>query len=158
LKPHREGHKIVTCAISEADDVSVAFPVTKGIHKSLGRVMSSDSIKKIIANAPFEKAWTEVILKVPFRGLSWDTVMVAHLKDNRKRIASAKFQAYVRYGIEDYSSSIQPYLESQEEGGNGFNRIEELPIDNVLTYNALDSLYERWTARDQREELGICNY
>jgi len=153
LKPHLEGHKIVSCAIATDEYRSVAFPFVDSIKDMFIKYLRHPGIHKIASNMKFEEMWSMNILGTQVRNWLWDTMLAAHLLDNRSGITSLKFQSYVRYGLIDYDSHIQPYLESPTS--NGFNRIEELDLDDLLVYNSLDSLLELRLGIDQMLEFGI---
>lgn len=156
LKPHRKGHEIVCCAISESIDHSTAFPVGQdpAVKEALGAVLREKHIKKIAANLKYEQAWSMVHLGVKVRGWIWDTVLAAHALDNREGITSVKFQAAVRFGIFDYDSHIEPYLKGvDKKDQNSLNRIHEVDNRELLTYCATDSLLEHRMALEQMKEL-----
>jgi hypothetical protein len=93
----------------------------------------------------------------------WDTMQAAHVLDNRPGITSLKFQAYVQLGVIDYDSHINPFLSGRAPGedpksSNAINRIFELVERNggqeLMTYCALDAMYEHQLGLIQMERLG----
>jgi hypothetical protein len=157
LKPHANGHKIVSCAISEGEHISKAFlmPEDERTLNQFRLLISNPNVPKIAQNMKFEDIWTAVRVGVPVQGWCWDTMLVSHMLDNRKGITGLKFQAYVRFGIVDYDSEVSGYLKGIEESNaNGFNRILEAPIKPLLYYNAMDSLLEYRLYQLQKRELG----
>ena len=156
LKPHNPEHAIVTCAIAESEDFCYAFNMPKegkNLHL-LKQVLENEAISKIAANLKFEHTWAEVKLGVTTRGWLHDTMLTAHLLDNRKFVTGLKFQAYVTFGVLPYDDHISPYLKGVDDGdGNSLNRIYEAPRRELLYYNALDSLYELRLAEVQRKKL-----
>jgi uracil-DNA glycosylase family 4 len=152
LKPHKEGHEIVCCSLSHSMDEAYSFPITNKIIPYLKKVLENRKIGKIASNLGFETIWSNVILNIDPKNWIWDTALAAHIQDNRPRIASLKFQSYVRYGIVDYDSKISPFLIS--EYSNDFNRVKEVPLEDLLVYCGMDSLLEYRLARDQMKEMG----
>jgi len=149
-KPYREKHKIVAVSISDGM-FSYSFPYfnNKSFRDAWLDLMKSD-VGKIAHNAKFEVLWTKA------RGgynnsegcwpnnIVWDTMLAAHIINSIKKV-NLKFQLYLTLGIAGYDASIDKYLSASEEdealyGANAYNKIEEAPIDELLTYNAMDSL------------------
>jgi len=156
IKPHAEGHKIVTCAISEGPKHAFAFPVMKQNKRMLRKVLKNKKIKKIAQNLKFEHTWSDVRLNAGVRGWLWDTMLASHILDNRRGITGLKFQVYVNFGLLGYDDKIAMFMEDEEnkeKNHNTFNRILEANIDDVLLYNGLDALltYKLW--RKQRKKI-----
>jgi len=76
-------------------------------------------------------------LGVETQGWLWDSMLAAHLIDNRKGVTDLKFQAYVSLGVEDWSRGVE---------GIG----TETASADTLRYNALDSFYTYWLYKHQR--------
>jgi len=165
LKPHAKGHQIVSIAFCTSPDKTVAF-LYKEEYKPYLQTILSRKGWKIASNIKYELVWSKVKLGCRMRGPFWDTMIFAHCFDNRREITGLKFQAYVQFGIVDYNSLIAPYLKSiDQKNGNSKNRILELlktkqSTKQLLTYNALDSLYEMWLAlkqmKDRRNDYELC--
>jgi len=156
LKPHAEGHRILSCAISTEDDKAFAFPMeSRRVRGAVGKVMANPAIPKVAANIQFENEWSRVCLGVETLGWEWDTMLAAHVLDNRPHISSLKFQAAVRWGILDYDSTVAPFMDSDwSEGANTKNRMDQVPLDDLLHYNGMDALLERRLWLEQRKEVG----
>lgn len=161
LKPYRKGHKIVSCAICMDEITSFAFDMP-GPGKALSlfrQIMIDPDVPKIAQNLKFEDNWTNVIVKCPVEGWEWDTMIATHLLDNREGITGLKFQSYVRFGLLDYSSHIEPFLVgSDEKDSNSFNRILQAPRKELLIYNGIDALLEFKLAMIQMDEMGYDKY
>lgn len=162
IKPQRKGHKIVCCSIADSEDHAWVFkmPKTRKGRYPFRKWLNDRSIPKMAHNMKFEDTWSNEILKVPVNGWEWDSMMAAHILNNRTGITSLKFQNYVHFGIIDYASEVSPFLKSKggDDSGNSFNQILELlrtqaGTDSLLEYNALDSVYEYRLALKQMEEL-----
>jgi uracil-DNA glycosylase family 4 len=145
LKPQAPGHRIVTCSISTSGMEAFAFPIPEDgvVRRKLCEVISSPFIPKRAHNMKFEDTWSKEILGVHVGNWEWDSMIAAHIIDNRSLSSGLKFQAYIHFGLCDYDSHIEPLLKSGENKvGNSFNRIHEIPMDDLLVYNGLDSLLE----------------
>jgi DNA polymerase len=151
LKPHAPGHRIVCCAIGEAGGTT-AFMITDKVKPRLKRVLREPDIPKTAHNMKFEESWSRVILNTPVAGWRWDSMLGAHVQNNRPYITGLKFQAYVNFGIEDYSSHLEPLLESKKNNANSFNKIDEIDPQELLLYCGRDALIQRRLALKQMEE------
>jgi uracil-DNA glycosylase family 4 len=101
----------------------------------------------LVSNCKYEETWSAVKLRQPVKNWIWDTMLAAHIFDNRPGITNLKIQTYLMFGIIDYASEVSPYLEGVGEGGNSLNRIKELlklpgGKVKVLTYCGYDSVYQ----------------
>lgn len=154
LKPHMKGHEIVSCAIAEEPDFCYAFETPKNprILGLLKEVLKNPAVKKIAANMKFEDTWSRVFLNTEIQGWVWDTMLAAHVIDNRRLISGLKFQVYVNFGIVQYNQYVEQYLKSKDDslGGNAFNSIHLIHKKDLLLYNGKDSLYELRLAHIQR--------
>lgn len=149
LKPDSEKQKIVSVSLCWNKRRTVAFKMSEELKESLSLVLKNGKLKKIASNLKFEERWTRAKLGHGVKGWYWDTMLAAHLIDNRSHISSIKFQAFVLLGVADYSSHVDEYLKSV--GDSDYNRIEELNEDELLLYNGLDSLLEFLVMKKQKE-------
>jgi len=160
LKPHDEGHKIVCASISFNGHSAFAFPLKgKKIKRVWKQILTNNKIKKFAHNMQYEDTWTKEILGYNICGWEWDSMVAAHIKDNRKKITGLKFQSCVHFGVYDYSSEVEPYLKSKDsKNGNSKNRIMDLVekpggMDKLLLYCGIDSLLEYRLAMIQRNQM-----
>jgi len=138
LKPEETGSEIVCCSISNGDR-TIAFPWTDRTSEAMASLLKTD-IPKIGANIKFEDRWTKKKLGFHIRKWYWDTVLAAHVLDNRPGITGVKFQTFIQLGAESYDDQVKPFLQSK--GSSRLNRIREADLRDVMLYNGLDSLYE----------------
>lgn len=157
LKPHHPQHKIVSCSITYKPGHAVAFLISPKIHVLLNKVLTDFKIKKIAANLKFEELWSRTKLGVAIHGWIWDTMIAEHVLDNRPGITGLKFQTYVHYGLDDYDSHLSHLLKSSDKsmGANAFNKIHEIPVQDLLIYNGVDTIFEYRRAIDQMKRFGI---
>jgi len=103
----------------------------------------------------FEERWSKQKLGTGVAGWYWDTMLAAHILDNRSDICSIKFQAYIHLGIPDYDSKLieSHFLRSVDGTANGFNRIRELGVNDLLRYNGMDSILEYRIAMKQMAQF-----
>lgn len=159
LKPHAPGHRIVSGSVSPDADTAYAFliPNTQRKRKPLIRLLENNLISKIGHNLKFEQAWSLVRLGVEIKNMAFDSMLAAHLLDNRPNISSLAFQAYLYLGIMEYNDEVEAYLKSTDpKDGNSMNRILELVDhpDDLLKYNALDTVVQYRIAQKQMDLIG----
>jgi len=150
LRPYIKGHEIISTAIACSEFACYSFINTPRINERLKAILKDGSIGKIASNIKYEHLWAREILGVEIQGWVWDTMLAAHILDNRTGISGLKFQTYINFGIIDYSSKIEEYLSSD---GAEFNNIKKAPVKDLLLYNGLDSLFEFRLAMIQMEEI-----
>lgn len=169
LKPHAQGHKILTCSITTEPDRAYAFnfPTDRKTQALFRRILLEDRISKTGHNIKYEDNWFNVILGTPVESWYWDSMLAAHILDNRgadensdnkeSGVKGLKFQTYVNFGLMDYSSHLDQYMKSDTKkfGGNGFNRNEEAPRKELLVYNGVDTIVQYRLALKQMEILGV---
>lgn len=154
LKPYRPGHFIASVGIALSKTEGYAFPFKfnnfwkdshlKSIQEKLTQIIMDRGIHKIAHNAKFEDSWFTHILGVHVNGWRWDTMVAAHILDNRAEFSGLKFQSFINFGLRPYDKFIDEFIHSKTE----FNRVSEAPLPELLTYNGMDcvlgyQLYER---------------
>lgn len=160
LRPYREGHKILCMSVTTGHNRATAFPIfyeDKSFMLSLKKFLRNERIKKIGANIKFENIWASVNLGCDIKGWIWDTVIVAHILDGRGGITGVKFQTYVNYGISNYNKEVEKYIEVPDKDPFGFNKLDQVPLDDLLQYCGEDSIYESKLFFDQKLEKGNIN-
>lgn len=152
IKPHRHGHSIVTASLAwrHKDGILRGYAfrfdlADEELTTAWRRLMLSRKASKIAHNAGFEMVWTFVRGGGYWpQGLGWDTCLGAHCLHNQKP-TGLKFEVFTKFGVAGYDSSVDAFLKStpaeRKFGSNAFNRILEAPLQDVLYYNALDSIY-----------------
>jgi len=151
LKPDYEKAKIVCCSISNGKR-TIAFPWSKNVAESaMVYFLKNKEVGKIASNLKFEDRWTKAKLGFGVVNWAWDTMIAAHVIDYRPRVTSLKFQAFTVLGHGEYNSHIESLLKAK---GGKINRINEIDMNDLLTYNGLDSLYEYQLAKKQMKILG----
>lgn len=162
LKPQAKGQRIICGSVAyDANNVFVfVMPRRKKDRLPLVELLENVSVSKVASNMKYEDTWTMIRLigGTEVIGWEWDTMLAAHVLDNRKGISGLKFQAYVRLGVVEYNSEVASYLKAKVKGGNEINRIYELldkpnGMASLLTYCGYDSIYELRVALLQMEEL-----
>ena len=153
LKPDNSEHHIVSCSFCLNGEDPWAAMMGPDELEALGPVLFSPKLRKVASNLKFEERWTLKTFGRGVVGWHWDTMLAAHVLDNRSGITSIKFQSYVRLGIGGWEDGIKKYLEAPDS--NRMNRIGSCPRDALLTYNALDSLIEYMVMEQQKSEMGV---
>lgn len=150
LKPHAVGHRIVCMSIAvSADEVYVfMMPVRKALQQPVIEILENENIGKIAHNAKYELAWTFNCLRgTVVQNWIQDTMIKAHVLDNRSGITGLKFQTLISFGVYDYSSEVSPYLSTEsEKGSNGINQLLEYVktpgnAQKVLKYCSYDAIF-----------------
>ena len=146
LKPEGEGTEIVSCSICWRGKRTISYP-WQGEAIEATDEFTKSPLPKIASNLNFENRWTIVKLGHQVRGWYWDTMLGAHVLDNRPDITSIKFQSFVHLGMPVYNEHIKPFLKSTKK--SKFNRIRELDLRDELEYGGLDSYAEEAVAMKQ---------
>jgi uracil-DNA glycosylase family 4 len=156
LKPDKPESKIYCCSIAFADKKeSIAFPWVSGFPDMMKRILEDPSIKKNGWNIQFEDRWSKRFgIKVKNWGV--DGMLVAHGVENAtkmRKISSLDFQAFVNLGVSNWDGEVSPYLKNKSKEGYAVNKIKDCPLEPLLKYNALDSLYEMLITQKQTREI-----
>lgn len=159
LRPYRDDAKLLTVALA-SDEVSFAFPLA---HKKSGwdrqdrlSVMNAlcDFLRYrkgtlAVHYLPFELEWTGVKLgKDLIRAQRWDdTVTQAYLLDERR--------VKGKPGCHSLEFLCLQYFGFNVKDVTGVDRknLDEVDIESVLKYNAIDSKYHRLLYLKQRRRL-----
>ena len=123
-----------------------------GAVEVTGQIIGADQDRLYIEITPAQADFGKVLGK-GVRHWFWDTMLAAHVLDNRPGICGLKFQAFVNLGEGDWDSHLKLYLAG--DGGNGKNRIHEVDLGDLLEYCGLDSLFEHQVAQIQMKKLGF---
>lgn len=155
LKPHRKGHKIHCVSFCWTEGQSIVFRMPKKSDNLvlLRKVLAQKRIPKMAHNMKFEDTWSKVRVKVTPQNWYWDSMLAAHVIDNRKAFVSLDFQTYLYAGVPDYSSKVKEFLKGTEKHGNAFNRIFEAEEDDIMLYCGLDTIYEHMIATQQMNQI-----
>ncbi|MHC1623167.1 MAG: uracil-DNA glycosylase family protein [Candidatus Methanospirareceae archaeon] len=153
LKPETKGAAIYSCAMSwrVGDRIrTMAYPWVREAVDATGEVLHSP-LPKIAHNMKFEDRWTRKQFGKGVRNWYWDTMLNAHILDNRPGITSLKFQAFVRLGQRDYDSHMKRFFDAKKDG---LNRIAEADVRSVLKYNGMDARLTFDLAENQMRDFG----
>ena len=90
--------------------------------------------------------------------MQWDSMLAAHLIDNRSGITNLKFQTYSSFGTIIKDEDVAKFIYQKDKSGNGFNKIFDLLEEpdgeaKLLRHVALDAYYEYRLAKKQMKEL-----
>lgn len=153
-----KGHKTASVSIAtpkEAVSFLYEHPYYTNEQQSqisilLKKVLKKSKIKKIVHNLQYEHVWSKYVVGQVMNNIHFDTMLGAHLVDNRQGICSLKYQAFQRWGVPDYSKGIKQFLTPDS---SGFNKVFSIPIDKLLEYGAKDVMYTLALYEAQMEEL-----
>lgn len=148
LKPHKNGHQIVSMSISPDENNAYTFLITRKMVKNIRRVLNDKRVGLQAQNMKFERMWSKVIFGTPGAPWVWDSLLASHLLNNQASSA-LKFQTYVNFGIPDYSKDVDRFLKATT--ANGFNQIHQIPHYTLLKYNGNDTIWERRLSITQKQ-------
>lgn len=154
LKPHAAGHRVVSIGFCPSYSRAFSFGLPETVKgtgwddvKAKWRdIMGDKAMPKVAHNVAFEWEWTRWCFKVVPVGWAGDTQVLAHLEDSRPGHSGLKAQAYLKFGVAEYTSAVDAYKGASSEatdaaGCNAFNRMGVAPLRDMLLYNAKDALY-----------------
>lgn len=140
-------HELVCASFASSADRAVAFMLPKDgpIRGAWAKLMSDPNVGKISHNVKFEDGWTRGHFEVDEINWAWDSMVAAHVVDNRVGICGLKLQSFIYLGVRDWSTVIEPYLKSVDKRDpRAPNRIWEFidkyGEDECLVYCGVDSL------------------
>ena len=147
LKPQWPGSKIATVSYcTDPGSPAIAFPYqysdffTKKQQTKIKflwrKVITNPQVACIAHNIKFEDVWTKEIFGVNPYSWNFDTMLGAHIIDNRSKFSGLKFQSYINFGLEPYDKEIGKFLKSKT---GHFNTVDKAPLDKLLLYNGLDT-------------------
>lgn len=161
IKPHAPGHRVICASVADSEDHVFVFmmPPTKKERQPFLDLLANPMVNKMAHNMKYEDTWSREKLKQQVKGWLWDSMIAAHILDNRPGVTGLKFQTYVNFGVVDYSSEVDPYLQSTSKDGNAINKIQDLynvsgGMEKLMHYCALDSIYQYRLATLQMERIG----
>jgi hypothetical protein len=157
LKPEVEGSKVLCASVCFGGYTkpirTIAFPMLPDVIPAWCRFLQS-GIAKISHNIKFEDRWSNVWFKTSVNNWYADTFLNAHVLDCRHGVCGLKFQATVLVGAGGYDDATKPYI----SGVGKINKMTEVPVEQLLMYNGLDSYFAWRLAVDQFRKLGIKPY
>lgn len=160
LKPHASGQRIVCAGIARSAIHAQVFMMPDRPRERQGwiKMLANPQVKKMAHNMKFEQAWSVNRLRQGVYGWFWDSMLAAHIIDNRPGITNLKFQTYINFGVVDYASEITPFLQSNSKNGNAMNKLLDKISDpdfrnDLMKYCGLDAIYEYKLAMKQMEAL-----
>lgn len=106
----------------------------------------------VTGNCKYEIRWCRRVLGVTPRNLAWDSMVQAHLIDNRSNACALKFLAFALLGAPSYDLDMKRLMEATRPDGS--NRLDEAPPDKLLLYGGLDARFTLLVARRQAEYYG----
>lgn len=141
LRPWKEKEpRIISLGISH-DDWCCSMPMTTDLSDKWKLILLANTVQKIGHNIKFEHTWASHCLGVETKGWIWDSMLAAHMVDNRKHICGLKHQIYLNFGVENWG----------EDFDFGESPVQDV-TDELLQYNALDAW---WTFRLAKKQMEL---
>jgi uracil-DNA glycosylase family 4 len=144
-RPYAAGARILSVALAHQGG-SLAFPLDhpKAVWRKKERATLNQALRDFLAKAPckkiahnlsFELEWTGFFYgKETLRAQPWeDTLSMAYVLDQRRGTLSLEFQCLEHFGI-----NIKDLSQIDTRKG-----LLEVPLEKLLTYNAIDAKYHR---------------
>ena len=163
LKPFHEGSQLVSVSVGMWNNnkpLAISFPLASQLTRAVGiadpdrasilsmlRKVLESRIGKIAHNLQMEESWSREKLGVPVNNWMWDSMQTAHILDERNKYTSLDKQVFLNWGYE-YGESVGPYKE-----GHPINNMLSCPIDELLLYGGLDSLFTLMLQKRQERIL-----
>lgn len=149
LKPYYPGHNIWSASISiYQSDHAYAFPINYpgilnddqiwAVKEKLRKIMNDPEIVMVAQNIDMENIWGTKILRAKPQGWLLDTMVYAHVEDERRDYTSLDFQVFLHWGYE-YGSEMDKFKKLAP--GSRFNTIHQAPIDMLLKYGSKDAYF-----------------
>lgn len=154
-------HKIICASFATSEDQAFAFmmPDKGPIPGAWKALMARSKVGKISHNMKFENDWTLEHFEVEKINWVWDSMIAAHVVDNRVGICGLKLQGFLNFGLQSWDDLIAPFLRSvNERDPSSPNRIlefiDQYGPDECLIYCGIDSLVAFRLAMKQMQEIG----
>jgi len=148
LKPDWPNQRIISVQFCYSKDRAVAMPLQHKnwftreqqavLVKLWVQFLEREDLLKVGHNIKFENNWSKKVIGATIKGWKWDTMLNSHLLDNTQGTKALDFQAFVQFGIEDWSKVTAKYMNVPD--GKWHNRLEECPFADLLLYGGLDAL------------------
>jgi hypothetical protein len=147
LKPHHPEALAYTAAVCVAGAEAVAFPLL-GDARAYWPTFLQGPNPKVAQNLAFEEMWSLAHFGVPVRRWVWDTMQAAHILDPAPGCSGLSYTAYTYLGYTDHKQAAKSYLE-----GDPYNHVVDMPLLDLLRYNAMDAWVEYYLAVAQCRQL-----
>lgn len=153
LKPETPRGRIVCASACWRGRRTIAYPWVGEAIEASRELLHADNCYFIASNMKHEERWTQHEFGQGVKNWLWDTMLAAHVIDNRQGICGLKFQAFALLGIETYNDHVEPFLKTKR--GTQINRIHDIEINHLLKYCAMDTLAEYMVFEKQFRALGM---
>jgi len=165
LKPIWPESEIVSISFAYGetfDERAFSFPVNHAevdwskdrvaaLKQAWKRVIGIPRIQKIAQNIQMEERWNRKYLNIEDPAWFWDTMQAAHILDERPKTCNLDFQVFIHWGYE-YAEAIDQYKSSRKKP-DPINRMRVAPLDKLLLYGGLDSLFTFMLQEEQQKEM-----
>lgn len=148
-KPEYPGFEILSASACWQGRETIAYPWVGEAVVATGEFLHS-GIGMIASNMKYEDRLTRWAFGKPVRRWAWDTMLAAHVLDNRQGICGLKFQAFVNLGASAYDEAIEEFIRAH--GTSQLNLLKsEVDLKTLLTYGGTDAVVTYFTAQRQRQ-------
>jgi DNA polymerase len=155
-------HQLVCASFCQSPDRAYAFMYDGQpgpIYDAWRDILADEQIYKLSHNLDFEYQWSRQHFDLEEIVWGWDSMLGAHVLDNRPGICGLKHQAFLQFGIPAYDTKVAPFLLSTDQKNPAalnriFEFIDRYGEDELLYYNGIDSLVCFWLVQMQMQQLG----
>lgn len=159
INPKLRGSKIFSIGVGVEEEGNLrgySFPLEypgllstsqiERVKKLWTEVLTSPNLRFICHNLQFEEKFNRELFKVE-SNVIWDTMITSHIIDDRNKFTILEFQVFLDCGYE-YGDNILPFKK-----GNPYNRMGEVPLEELLVYNGLDAFFTKRLKMRQEEYI-----
>jgi len=150
LYPYNSFAKILTLSFASSSTKGYCIPLwhpdnkwSEDFLQKLSKVFKQfleSKTPKFAHNANFETIVSKVLLNADVNNIQHDSMLCAHVLDDRRKITKLDFQAFIH--------SNSRYFENIDH-----NNLDKTPLPIVAKYNSLDSRYCWWLSKYQQRKL-----
>ena len=142
LSPFKKDSKILAISISvdQREGVMIDLSIQGKAVWNAVSVFLRSSAAKVNQNTKFEEVWSRMVFKHGVNNWEWDTMLSAHLLDQRRNKKSLAFLAYTHSG-EEYKDMID------------VKHIESVSKPDLIKYACLDSRFPLAIRREHKKSI-----
>ncbi len=141
-------HKLICASFCQSSGRAYAFMWrdSPAVQAAWAALLADPEVGKISHNLKFEAEWSYTHCGVDDIVWVWDSMLAAHVVDNRPGLCGLKLQVFLNFGVPPYDAVIEPFLRSRDpRDPAATNTIDEFLArhgeDELLIYCGLDSLF-----------------
>lgn len=152
IKPEGALSRILCGGLSNGD-LTFAYS-WQGEAIEATRELLASNTPKLGHNTKFDVRWVVKQHQMKVRNIAWDSMLAAHVLDNRHKTASLEFLAFAVLGIRSHKS-LKRWMKGDSKGCYAANRLaSDVELGQLLGYCASDVRITYEIAKKQMRSLG----